>query len=687
MKMERHLTTQFFSAFVEAVQKLCQDSVAFDHSVEVSGYVCLEIDSSKKERYVISELVQSTGSIISESFCSKVFRTMKTPLATKCVQTESLNPQEEHPAMLDTSVVLPDCRFNRNSQHGSSSHPPSSPYWLQPNHLNTSLLSSPQYSHSIQRPQNTHSSGGKSRVRKGTPIRRVTPNGNFINSECNPYYRASKLIDCYNGFPDKSGNCSPIANRETNLQVNSPSPSSTITPPINTNVHVPSFESPQKRSSSNFQSPRGSPENQYDKGDSSGAVNLILVKQEKQDPMDCSEKNEEKPFVKDENKTVKEDGTTELKGESSHPVHQKSGEDDGHLDLLTTFKTNPTSEEEEQNIEFVYESEDSSEDIVNQADFEKFFKERNTTCPSDGNENYMESENKNTIRKTVAHVKLFQNYLKSNGEERQFHAIPAIELDKLLGNFLVGIKKDNGEDYEPTYLRNIQSSLERYLRSMGYTYSITKHHAFQNSRYLLKCKQDMLVQQGKGNPNRTAPITANDVNILYAKGQLGYESADALLNTLWFSNTVHFGIKSTKDHHSLKWGDIIYGQLEDGNDFIEYIGNSSKYRGTSAPLRVYAQTDNRARCPVMHYKIYATNRPEDFCRPDDPFYLAVNYFRTPKDAWYKRQQIGLNRMGSMLRRMTQGAGFPQEKRLTNLSAHKHGMTQNSTPNDDDLPCA
>ncbi|XP_046562792.1 LOW QUALITY PROTEIN: uncharacterized protein LOC124271676 [Haliotis rubra] len=73
--MEKQYSVQFFTSFVEQLQDVCRNYLQFSQFVEVSGYVCVEIDNMKKERYVLSELLQSSGNVVSESYCTKSFET------------------------------------------------------------------------------------------------------------------------------------------------------------------------------------------------------------------------------------------------------------------------------------------------------------------------------------------------------------------------------------------------------------------------------------------------------------------------------------------------------------------------------------------------------------------------------------------------------------------------------------
>ncbi|XP_067657399.1 uncharacterized protein [Haliotis asinina] len=73
--MDKQYSVEFFTSFVEQLQDVCRNYLHFSQFVEVSGYVCVEIDNMKKERYVLSELLQSSGNVISESYCTKSFET------------------------------------------------------------------------------------------------------------------------------------------------------------------------------------------------------------------------------------------------------------------------------------------------------------------------------------------------------------------------------------------------------------------------------------------------------------------------------------------------------------------------------------------------------------------------------------------------------------------------------------
>ena len=55
---------------------------------------------------------------------------------------------------------------------------------------------------------------------------------------------------------------------------------------------------------------------------------------------------------------------------------------------------------------------------------------------------------------------------------------------------------------------------------------------------------------------------------------------------------------------------------------------------------------------------YKDKRPENMLKPDSPFYLAVNYFKTDGELkaegskWFKFQPMGVNKLNSLMKEMT-----------------------------------
>ena len=132
----------------------------------------------------------------------------------------------------------------------------------------------------------------------------------------------------------------------------------------------------------------------------------------------------------------------------------------------------------------------------------------------------------------------------SKGKHHDIFQIPYDELDPLLANFILSVRKPDGSDYKPSSLRNMMSSLDRKLKRHQYQHTImgSSGSVFTLTCDALKAKQRQLKKQGKGNkPKKSKPIEDEEINILYEEGVLGCSTPQSLLNTMWLNNSVYFG--------------------------------------------------------------------------------------------------------------------------------------------------
>ena len=90
--------------------------------------------------------------------------------------------------------------------------------------------------------------------------------------------------------------------------------------------------------------------------------------------------------------------------------------------------------------------------------------------PTEILKDFVEAEaNKNTQRKMHSDVVLMKLILPNENETRQLQDIPPPELDACLSRFLLPVRKTSGDEYEPTTLREIIASVERYLKNLRYS--------------------------------------------------------------------------------------------------------------------------------------------------------------------------------------------------------------------------
>ncbi|XP_052218116.1 uncharacterized protein LOC127835719 [Dreissena polymorpha] len=291
----------------------------------------------------------------------------------------------------------------------------------------------------------------------------------------------------------------------------------------------------------------------------------------------------------------------------------------------------------------------------------------------------LEQGNKATLKKTKNDVDKFKRFLKLKGESRELHVLDVDILDEYVANFILSCKTKSGTDYEPSSIRNIMSSIDRELKHHKYPYLIMSNTGpeFRLSRDAFAARSKSLKGQGKGNkPKAASPLTDDEIEALYQKQILGCQTPSSLLNTMWYNNCVHFGLRRTMEQYTLCWEDVTLRTAADGTEFLELNERQTKTRKEDdfsnirkVPPRMYATQDDR--CPIAAYKLFASKRPSGYCQPGSPFYIAPRTWALtgPDDQWFIMQRVGLNKLGSIVQRMAEQCGLDRQ-RLTNHSVRK-----------------
>lgn len=195
-----------------------------------------------------------------------------------------------------------------------------------------------------------------------------------------------------------------------------------------------------------------------------------------------------------------------------------------------------------------------------------------------------DQKNKNTLSKTQRDVSLLTEFLNSKNESRRIEEIPPKELNEYISEFIVAVRRKDGEDFEPSGLRGLICSFNRHLKACKYPCSVIEDSQFEQARQALEARSKELKKDGKGNkPKAAEAITDEEVNILYNKQLLGISNAEALLNTMWFMNTKHFGLRGCDEHRRMKWGDIQLLTDVNGAEYLEYSERQTKTRTGAEP--------------------------------------------------------------------------------------------------------
>ena len=101
-------------------------------------------------------------------------------------------------------------------------------------------------------------------------------------------------------------------------------------------------------------------------------------------------------------------------------------------------------------------------------------------------------ENANTKKKTEIDLGLVKSFVAKENESRPLEELSPQKLDLYRSRFMLAVRKKNGEEYEPTTLRGLIVSAERYLKKCEYIESVITGQNFTRTREVLKSKQKQL---------------------------------------------------------------------------------------------------------------------------------------------------------------------------------------------------
>ncbi|XP_070206614.1 uncharacterized protein KIAA1958 homolog [Littorina saxatilis] len=316
-------------------------------------------------------------------------------------------------------------------------------------------------------------------------------------------------------------------------------------------------------------------------------------------------------------------------------------------------------------------------------------KKRRFEKVTDDDENALitDTENANTKRKTEHVIRLISDFILQTEEfAKQMRSadIAKIEDPKLVANilvkFLTTVKREDGDEYEPGTIRGFLSAVDRHMAANGKGKIFSSNDTlFENVRAVAKSKQKKLKSAGKGNlPQRACALTDEEVETLWDSGQLGVSTPRAIINTLWWLNCLHFGMRARTEHRQMCWSDVTVQMDSSGHRFLEFNERTTKTRtGVSrqdvrAKPRAYEDVENPERCPVKIFEKYASLRPAETCGSNYPFYLTCVHDPKPGKQWFRAMPMGVNTIGSLMKEMAAASEISSttSKRISGTSARK-----------------
>ena len=282
----------------------------------------------------------------------------------------------------------------------------------------------------------------------------------------------------------------------------------------------------------------------------------------------------------------------------------------------------------------------------------------------------------NTCRSTKFAQRTWQAWLeRSEFEKKPIETFTKQELTQMLAHFYWEIRTAKGEDFEPSSLKTIQRSLDRYLQEKGSTFSIIRDEDFSKANKALDAKVKSLKKSGKRNkPNAAQPLSAEMIEEMWLKNVLGKHDGEALPNVNFLNISQHFGFRGRQEHHQLKFGDFKIVCTGAGK-YVEW--SLERMRKVAANERKFNPkmwaTGHEERCPVMLFEEYVAQRPSAMCLSVSPFWLAINY-NPSNGKFLKKQKMGVKKINGLMKAMVENISNANGQKYTNHSNKKTLIT-------------
>ena len=281
-----------------------------------------------------------------------------------------------------------------------------------------------------------------------------------------------------------------------------------------------------------------------------------------------------------------------------------------------------------------------------------------------------------TMKKTECDIRLLRNFIAEKFPEHkktELYDMGDGALCKVLCDFFTVLKRSDGSDYEPSSLRGFVASFDRFMVANN-SKKISTAKAFEKVQEVVKHRIKMMkVSRTVSVPRRAWLLSDDEVETLWKSGQLGTDNPRSMINTLWWFNTIHFGLRSVTPHRQLRWGDVTLSTDLSGRRFLTFnkTVSDTDTEGSRTKARAYENVENPERCPVELYVKYASKRPEKAQEADSPFYLACNIRPNmsplPAEMWFKNLPTGVNTMRRIMLKMAAAAHLGKIKKISKHS--------------------
>jgi len=96
------------------------------------------------------------------------------------------------------------------------------------------------------------------------------------------------------------------------------------------------------------------------------------------------------------------------------------------------------------------------------------------------------------------------------------------------------------------------AALDRHFKEKQYPLSIVEDREYHSSKQVLEGKAKLQRRASQSKRPSKARNLKKEEEVLWKEGKFGSATPEALVNTMWWILTRHFGLRGRQEHHEMK---------------------------------------------------------------------------------------------------------------------------------------
>ena len=271
-----------------------------------------------------------------------------------------------------------------------------------------------------------------------------------------------------------------------------------------------------------------------------------------------------------------------------------------------------------------------------------------------GQQIIQEKDSKMTQKATRVAMSAFRSWMSARGHAISEDTISETELDSLLYQFYLEVRKQDGEMYVKTAYRGMRHGLQRYFKKLR-NIDVINDSKFSRSSMAFTAQCVAMKKKGLAKVQHKEPICNSDMEKLYASNVFDINDPKSLQRKVFFEMMYYFCRRAMKNLRNLTKSSFVVKSDEHGVEYVEInIDEFEKNHGAFDPNYdggiMYAT--GRDNCPVLSFKKYI-----DKLNTIDTFFQRPREHPNDTRPWFDNQVLGIRQLEKMMKRIGLDAGL------------------------------